>query len=101
MPSFSYMARDRSGILQSGRLDAVDEEEVLAVLQNRGLIVTSLSRKDAQAQSAAQRQLGRKLHGRVTMDDKVLFCQQLFYLFVNRGSQDLCLLIIAKISILS
>ena len=40
MPSFTYMARDRNGVQQTGYLDAVDEDEVLGVLQNRGLIVT-------------------------------------------------------------
>ncbi len=77
MPSFVYTARDRSGLLQTGFLEAVDEDEVLAVLQNRGLIVTGLSRRESMAVQAAKRRMTRRLHGRVTMDDQILFCQQL------------------------
>jgi len=77
MASFVYVARDRSGILQTGDLDAVDEDEVLSVLQTRGLIVTSLARKESQVAERALRRRNVRLHGRVTVDDKVLFCQQL------------------------
>ena len=78
MPSFLYTARDRRGILQTGQLDAVDEDEVVTVLQNRGLIVTRLSHKTAEMGQALQRrQMARRLHGKVTSDDLVLFCQQL------------------------
>lgn len=78
MPGFIYMARDRNGVLQTGHLDAVGEEEVVAILQNRGLIVTSLSRKDAQAtQRTRARRPTRRLRGRLTIRDKVQFCQQL------------------------
>ncbi len=79
MPSYVYAARDRQGTLQSGHLDAMDEDEVVTLLQNRGLVVTALSRKDLPvAGRAAQGGLaGRRLHHRVTTDDQVLFCQQL------------------------
>ncbi len=78
MPGFLYMARDRRGTLQSGQLDAVDEDEVVAVLQSRGLIVTRLSRKTTEVdQTLQRRQTARRLHGKVTSDDLVLFCQQL------------------------
>ena len=78
MPSFSYTARDRSGALQSGYLEAVDEDEVLSVLQNRGLIVTALSRKENKAPgSSGKRMSNRRLHGGANADDKVLFCEQL------------------------
>lgn len=78
MPSYVYAARDRHGTLQSGHLDAMDEDEVVALLQNRGLVVTALSRKDLQAaRSALPGRLGRRLHRRVTTDDQVLLCQQL------------------------
>jgi len=76
MASYTYTARDRQGILQTGQLDATDEDEVVAILQNRGLIVTALMRKDLQLAEARRRHL-RHFHGRVTVDDKVLFCQQM------------------------
>ena len=79
MPDFFYMARDKGGALQSGHLEGVDEDEVVAVLQNRGLFVTRLSRKDSLAVAARtiRRSRGLRLHGRVTTDDQVLLCQQL------------------------
>jgi len=77
MPTFLYTARDRTGAMQNGHLDAVNEEEVVALLQNRGLIVTGVSRKESQISRAARQRSVRRLHGGVTADDKVLFCQQL------------------------
>ena len=77
MPSFIYSARDRNGVLQTGHLDAVGEEEVVGILQNRGLIVTSLTRKDAQSAQNAKRTVRRRLRGKVKTQDKVLFCQQM------------------------
>ena len=77
MPTFLYTARDRSGAMQNGHLDAVNEDEVLTLLQNRGLIVTGISRKESQITQAAARRSARRLHGGVTADDQVMFCQQL------------------------
>lgn len=79
MPTFLYTARDKTGHLQTGHMDAADEEEVVTVLQNRGLIVTGLSRKESQAAQALQQRkaAARRLHRGVSADDKVLFCQQL------------------------
>lgn len=81
MPSYTYTARDRGGSLQKGHLDGIDEDEVITTLQNRGLTVTGLSRQEeTSAGKAKLRQkslVRRRMHGRVTVDDKVLFCQQL------------------------
>lgn len=81
MPSFLYTARDQRGVAQSGHLDAVSEDEVVAILQNRGLLVTSISKKEAAAVSAAKltfrRSRTRTMHGRVTVGDQVMLCQQL------------------------
>jgi len=84
MPSFTYMARDREGLLKTGALEAVNEEEVLTALQSRGLIVTSLVRRDGRMTQAVKSRMTRRFHGRVTTDDKVLFCQQLATL-LNAG----------------
>jgi len=82
MPSYVYAARDQEGAVQTGLLDAVSEDEVVGILQHRGLIVTSISQKTlaaAQRQGAAFRaaKRARRMHGRVTVDDQVLLCQQL------------------------
>ena len=77
MPSFVYTARDKHGVLQTGYLDAVDEDEVIGLLQNRGLFVTGLARKESAQARAVPRRITHRLHSRVSVDDRVLFCQQL------------------------
>jgi len=79
MSTYTYTARDQQGLVQTGHLDAVAEEEVVNILQHRGLLVTSISQKDLVSQVApAPRRFRRpRLHGRVTMEDQVLLCQQL------------------------
>lgn len=81
MPSYTYSARDQEGTVQAGFLEAVNEDEVVGILQHRGLIVTSVSQKTqaTQKQRAAYRaaKRARRMHGRVTTDDQVLLCQQL------------------------
>jgi type IV pilus assembly protein PilC len=79
MPSFLYKARDQEGVLQSGPIDATDEEEALAILQHRGLVVTSVTHKELEGERLAERRMAR-LHGRVTAEDKILLCQQLVVL---------------------
>jgi type IV pilus assembly protein PilC len=81
MPTFTYAARDQQGAVQTGRLDASSEDEVVATLQRRGLIVTAVLAKEALAPqpSAAVRRTSvhRRMHTRVKTDDQVLLCQQL------------------------
>lgn len=82
MPSFTYSARDQRGSVQTGYLDALDEDDVVVVLQRRGLLVTSISRKDVEQSSSRPVEFRRatpltRMHGRVTTDDQVLLCQQL------------------------
>ena len=81
MPSFVYTARDQQGAVQTGNLDGMTEDEVIATLQHRGLLVTSISQKDLTAgpKATAVRKAKslRRMHTRVTTDDQVLLCQQL------------------------
>ena len=79
MPQFFYKAWDRSALSHFGHLEGVDEDEVVGVLHTRGLIVTRLSRREemARAARAGRSRIHLQLHSRVTIDDKVLFCQQL------------------------
>ena len=79
MPQYFYKAWDRHSLSHFGHLEGTSEDEAVGILQGRGLIVTKLSRQEELARTgqAARQRIGRSLHGRVTMDDKVLFCQQL------------------------
>ena len=82
MPTFTYTARDQKGSVQTGNLEALSEDQVVSMLQHRGLLVTSISLKDlsvpAVAKPAARaRARSRKMHAGVSTDDQVLLCQQL------------------------
>ena len=82
MAIFNYIGRDQAGIPQTGHLEAVDEDQVVALLQNRGLLVTSISRRDlatpvAVARARRKRKHAQRMHRGVTVDDQVLLCQQL------------------------
>lgn len=79
MPTYTYNARDQQGIVQTGHLDGMSEDEVVAVLQHRGLLVTSISQKELLGGKLSARRRGsmRRMHTGVTTDDQVLFCQQL------------------------
>lgn len=79
MTQYFYKAWDRHSLSHFGHLEGNNEDEAVGILHSRGLVVTQLSRREemARAAQAARRRIGRDLHGRVTMDDKVLFCQQL------------------------
>lgn len=80
MPTFTYTARDQEGLVQNGHLDASTEDEVIAVLQHRGLLVTAITQKGAAAvdgRPGRVSQPGIRTHKRVTVQDQVLLCQQL------------------------
>ena len=77
MPNFTYRARDQSGTLQTGRLEAMDADEALAMLQHRGLIVLTVIGAGERGGPAPAKQFRRRLHRGVTLEDKILFCQQL------------------------
>ena len=80
MPTYAYTARDQQGLVQTGELDASDEDEVINTLQHRGLFITALSLK---AQGPAARSVSvktkysRRLHTGVNVDDQMILCQQL------------------------
>lgn len=79
MPTFTYTARDQVGSVQAGRLDGVNEDDVISQLQHRGLLVTSIARKDIEQEAKPLQRLRkpRRMHTKVKTDDHVLLCQQL------------------------
>jgi len=80
MSDFTYTARDQQGTVQTGRLEALNEDQVVAMLQHRGLLVVSISRKDLAPSLSKPQQRTRvasRTHQRVTTEDQVLLCQQL------------------------
>ena len=71
MPVFSYQARDASGNLVSGRLDAADEQAASTSLMDSNLMVVSL-----RAGSARKTRV-RRQQGNVKTQDLVVFTRQL------------------------
>jgi type IV pilus assembly protein PilC len=85
MAQYTYAARDQRGSVQTGDLEAVNEDEVVTRLQHRGLLVTAVTPKGGKAAGAGKDLAGhrpvaaskRRMHTRVTIEDQVMLCQQL------------------------
>lgn len=78
MPTFTYVARDHRGTVQTGQLDALEEDDVVTILQHRGLLVTLVLKKDVSERvTFARRGMSYTMHARVTLEDQVVLCQQL------------------------
>ncbi len=77
MPLFVYTARTRAGKIETGSLEARDEDMLLAMLQERGLLVTSIVA--AGRDELLTKRAGRKkrYHYRVTLDDLILLARQM------------------------
>jgi len=56
MPTYLYRARDKSGKLLEGRIEAQSEQEVVATLRRGGVFITSLEEEKA-AKSSLQREI--------------------------------------------
>ncbi|HEY4284315.1 MAG TPA: type II secretion system F family protein, partial [Chthoniobacterales bacterium] len=70
MITFSYQARDAAGKIVSGVQDAINEDNAIASLMGRGLMVLSLQKK-------AEASRRKKNSGSVKETDVVLFTRQL------------------------
>src|SRR3954469_463872 len=70
MITFSYQARDAAGKIVSGVQDAINEDNAIASLMGRGLMVLSLQKK-------AEASRRKKNSGHVKETDVVLFTRQL------------------------
>src|ERR1700736_4530268 len=70
MITFSYQARDAAGKIVSGVQDAINEDNAIASLMSRGLMVLSLQKK-------AEASRRKKHSGNVKETDIVLFTRQL------------------------
>ena len=78
MATFTYTGRDQHGTVQAGQLDALSEEDVVRILQHRGVLVTSVTARQAGGHAVTpSRRHPRRLHARVTIEDHVQLCQQL------------------------
>lgn len=81
MPKFKYSARDKDGKLVSGTFEHAEQDEAVAALQTRGLVVTSIA---LVRKKTAGKITEKKLRRRMRSDDLALFCRQLATL-LNAG----------------
>lgn len=83
MARFIYIARDKEGKKQTGVEEGFSQEDVIAKLQQRNLLVVSVmpDTKGAgfpqQQEKVEQQKKMRFKHGGVNNDDLVVFCRQL------------------------
>lgn len=74
MPQFIYRARDKQGKESQATEEAATQEELIARLQKKGLLVTSIYRREPAERKVV---LSMPLHLKVTLDDMIIFARQL------------------------
>jgi len=74
MPIYIYKARDGQGREVQSSRESASQEELIAQLQNEGLLVTSVTEDRARGSRKA---MSRRYHMRVTLDDLIVFARQL------------------------
>lgn len=77
MPLFIYTARTKEGKIETGSLEARDQDLVLSLLQERGLLVTSISTPTKEELTTVSIKKRKRYHYRVTLDDLILLSRQL------------------------
>lgn len=77
MPFFQYLARTKDGETQSGRVEAMDENAAIQILQRNGLVVTEV--KSVEEESVATKEI--TIFERVTKKELAVFSRQLSTLF--------------------
>jgi type IV pilus assembly protein PilC len=82
MPKFYYIARNSVGVKETGIEEALSQEDAVAKIQSKGLIVVNVipegSESFGESSSGSLIKIRFKpKHGRVTSSDLMLFCRQL------------------------
>lgn len=81
---FRYRARDKTGQLQQGSLDANDERNAADVLMRRGLVPLSINAAGNQSFSLSNSGFGESLKSafqqKVSLDELIIFCRQMYSL---------------------
>jgi len=82
MPKYYYVARNRLGVKETGSEEGLSQEDVVAKIQSRGLIVVNVIPESAGAADGPYIEGLVKVkfkprHGKVTSEDLMLFCRQL------------------------
>lgn len=81
MPFFKYVARDRSGKMIEEAIETVSQEDLVNMLQNRGLFIISIQQEN---QIKQVRKVQRRYHRGVKAFDLIMFSKELATL-LNSG----------------
>jgi type II secretory pathway component PulF len=88
MPVFSYTARDRSGNVAQGTVEAMDNSRAAALLREQGLWVTEIrngaGERVAALRNSREDHLFKKMFRPVSLKDLALFYRQ-FHALLNAG----------------
>lgn len=80
MTKFYYVARNRSGVKETGTIEASNQDDAVTSVQSKGLIVINIIPENvegADSQGNLVKIKPKIKHWRVTGEDLTLFCQQL------------------------
>lgn len=80
MPKFYYVARNRAGVKETGKVEAPSQDDAVAIIQSKSLTVVNVIPESIDNAAGSGRSVKIKStpkHGRVTSEDLMLFCQQL------------------------
>ncbi len=77
MALFIYTARTKDGRVETGSLDARDQDAVLVTLQEKGLLVTSLISATPDKLVTKFNAKRKRYHYRITLDDLVILARQM------------------------
>ncbi|MDD5691907.1 MAG: type II secretion system F family protein [Candidatus Omnitrophica bacterium] len=82
MAKFYYIARNSSGVKETGSEEGASQEDAVSKLQSKGLTVVSIIPESSQGAGGLDVVETKKIrfkpkHGRVTSEDLTLFCRQL------------------------
>ncbi|MDD5005968.1 MAG: type II secretion system F family protein [Candidatus Omnitrophica bacterium] len=86
MPKFSYIGRTKEGIKDTGLLEAANQDEAVAILQRKGLVITSIVQYDISFVVEEQKKKGLAFgkgkvksfkHEGANSGDLVIFARQL------------------------
>lgn len=75
MPHFIYKVRDKEGREKLAAQEANSEEEVVARLQNQGLLIISIVRQQEETEKKISARFS--MHTNITVDDMIVFSRQL------------------------
>lgn len=84
MSSFSYSARDKTGMVQKGSLFAADRAGATAALAEKGLTPILIKEQAPAAAGSKDNLLAKLMGGKVSLQDKVIFSRQ-FATMINAG----------------